>query len=71
MNRLNNRQSARVCVLVTVGFAGLSLALPARAGEITLSQDPKATAIEIRAFPPETPLALRFAAGSLDPDATE
>ena len=71
MNRLNNRQSARICVLVTVGFAGLSLALPARAGEITLSQDPKATAIEIRAFPTETPLALRFAAGSLDPDATE
>ena len=55
MNRLNNRQSARVCVLVTVGFAFLTMALSSHASEIVLPTDTAASVEAPPSAPPPPP----------------
>ena len=55
MNRLNNRQSARVCVLVTVGFAFLTMALSSHASEIVLPTDTAASVVAPPSAPPPPP----------------
>ena len=55
MNRLNNRQSARICVLVTVGFAFLTMALSSHASEIVLPTDTAASVEAPPSAPPPPP----------------